>query len=166
MNQNSHEKRQTKINHTDKNSHHQRGENDHHGRSQQFFPGRPGHLFKLLPRFLKKLVQSHNRFTQARRESNPQPQDLESRALTNWSYWPSFDLPMRRLFPAKPAEFFELQSIRMRFFILARRIIATFTFGARKGNNLLHKNSVRFEGWTTFYFAGFRPAKALTPRFG
>jgi len=45
---------------------------------------------------------------------------------------------MRDLLAAKPAKFFQLQPIRVLLFIFARRIIALLTFGARKGNNLLH----------------------------
>jgi len=50
---------------------------------------------------------------------------------------------MRGVFPAKFAVFLQFQPVRACLFILACGVIPAFTFGARKGNNLLHKKSIR-----------------------
>ena len=71
---------------------------------------------------------------------------------------------MRRLLAAKAAELLQLQPIRMLFLVLARRVIALLTFGARKGNNLLHqKYQSIFELWATV--PRDRYGESNTPRF-
>ncbi len=78
---------------------------------------------------------------QARRDSNPQPPDLESGALPVRATGLSdslFRLFVRGMRPAKGTIFFKLQLTRCILFVFRRRIVATLAGTTCKGNDISH----------------------------
>ena len=82
---------------------------------------------------------------QGRRDSNPQPADLESAALavgaTALLRINLFAFFMRRMFTAKFAILFEFELIRSLLFILGGRVILTFALGTIQTHYNSHDTS-------------------------
>ena len=75
---------------------------------------------------------------QARRDSNPQPPDLESGALPFELLACLFRFLVRRMRLAERAVFFQLQLVRNRFFVLGGRIVALLATLTSQRNVISH----------------------------
>lgn len=88
---------------------------------------------------------------QARRDSNPQPPDLESGALPFELLACLFGFLMRSVGLAKRTIFFEFQFMRNSFLIFCRRIIALLAILAGQRNGISHNMPYRVKA------AGIKP---------
>src|SRR5512134_2703913 len=79
---------------------------------------------------------------QARRDSNPQPADLESAALavraTGLSSRPLLGFLVRRMLPACRAEFLQLQLVRHGLLVLRRGVVPHLALGTRQRDDVPH----------------------------
>ena len=90
---------------------------------------------------LNNFAQRFLCFWQARRDSNPQPPDLESgalpvRATGLRSYL--LRLFVRSMYPAKRAIFIQLELARGIFLVFRRRVVTTLARAACKSNYISH----------------------------
>ncbi len=102
----------------------------------------PRNLIKFLPYALYKLFQPFHRFfLRGAEDSNPQPRDLESRALPI-ELAPLFYLSMKRVLFTPLTVFFELHPLRMLLLVFCYGIVPSLALSTCKYYNFSHRSHI------------------------